>query len=80
MSTRLIALIAVPTIVAALLAGYRVSVFTSNAGDYTRIGKMATLSDRLAALSHQLEGERDTLALRAASSRAVSAADLQKRE
>ncbi|WP_433473015.1 nitrate- and nitrite sensing domain-containing protein [Spirillospora sp. CA-142024] len=71
--TRLFALIAVPTIVAALLAGYRVSVSMDNAEAYNRTGQLATLGNQLTALAHDVEAERDVMAERAAGgSRAVT--------
>ncbi len=66
MRTRLFALIAVPTIVAALLAGYRVSVSMDNADAYARTGSLATLGNQLTALAHEVENERDAMAERAA--------------
>lgn len=79
--TRLFALIAVPTIVAALLAGYRVSVSMDNADAYARTGQLATLGNQLTALAHEVENERDAMAERAAGgSRAVSAEALQSRQ
>lgn len=64
--TRLFALIAVPTVVAALFAGYRVSVSLDNAEAYSRTGQLATLGNRLTALAHDVEAERDAMAERAA--------------
>ncbi|WP_192809904.1 nitrate- and nitrite sensing domain-containing protein [Actinomadura rudentiformis] len=56
---RLFALIAIPTFVAALLAGYRVSVSWGDASDYQRLERLAKLGEQMAAFSHELEGERD---------------------
>ncbi|GAA1827150.1 hypothetical protein GCM10009735_73370 [Actinomadura chokoriensis] len=79
--TRLFALIAVPTIVAALLAGYRVSVSMDNADAYARTGQLATLGNQLTALAHEVENERDAMAERAAGgSRAVSPEALKSRQ
>ncbi|WP_210748472.1 sensor histidine kinase [Actinomadura latina] len=81
MRTRLFALIAVPTIVAALLAGYRVSVSMDNADAYAQTGQLATLGNQLTALAHEVENERDAMAERAAGgSRAVSAEALKSRQ
>ncbi|NEA23710.1 nitrate- and nitrite sensing domain-containing protein, partial [Actinomadura bangladeshensis] len=81
MRTRLFALIAVPTIVAALLAGYRVSVSMDNADAYARTGQLATLGNQLTALAHEVENERDAMAERAAGgSRAVSPEALKSRQ
>ncbi|WP_173095107.1 nitrate- and nitrite sensing domain-containing protein [Actinomadura verrucosospora] len=76
-TTRLFALIAVPTVVAALLAGYRVSVSMDNAESYGRTGKMATLGEQLTALAHEMENERDAMAEHAANHRAVTTATLK---
>ncbi|MEU8123484.1 nitrate- and nitrite sensing domain-containing protein [Spirillospora sp. NPDC049024] len=71
--TRLFAVIAVPTIVAALLAGYRVSVSMDNAQAYAETGQMATLGNQLTVLAQELEDERDAMAERSAGgTRAVS--------
>ncbi|MFP3963278.1 nitrate- and nitrite sensing domain-containing protein [Actinomadura fulvescens] len=79
---RLFALIAVPTFVAALLAGYRVSVSLDDASDYRRLERLATLGERLAAFSHELEGERDIRIDRIAGGRysGVSAEVLRTKE
>jgi signal transduction histidine kinase len=76
-TTRLFALIAVPTVVAALLAGYRVSVSMDNAQSYGRTGKMATLGKQLTALAYEMENERDAMAEHAANHRAVTTATLK---
>ncbi|TDC91003.1 nitrate- and nitrite sensing domain-containing protein [Actinomadura sp. 7K507] len=60
--TRLFALIAVPTIVAALLAGYRVQVSMDDADAFSQTGDMATLGKDLTALTQQVENERDAMA------------------
>ncbi|WP_067482011.1 nitrate- and nitrite sensing domain-containing protein [Actinomadura hibisca] len=60
MRARLFALIAIPTLVAAALAGYRVSVSLDNAESFQRLERLATLGERMAVLAHELENERDT--------------------
>ncbi|MFG2243925.1 nitrate- and nitrite sensing domain-containing protein [Spirillospora sp. NPDC048823] len=81
MRTRLFALIAVPTIVAALLAGYRVQVSMDDADAFRRTGEMATLGKELTALAHEVENERDAMAGRAAGGqRAIDADDLKARQ
>ncbi|TDB95214.1 HAMP domain-containing protein [Actinomadura sp. 7K534] len=79
--TRLFALIAVPTIVAALLAGFRVQVSMEDADAYRRTGQMATLGKELTALAHEVENERDAMASRAAGgARAISDEELKQRQ
>lgn len=79
--TRLFALIAVPTIVAALLAGFRVQVSMDDADAFRRTGDMATLGKELTALAHEVENERDAMALRAAGgARAVDDEELKSRQ
>ncbi|TDC71283.1 HAMP domain-containing protein [Actinomadura sp. GC306] len=79
--TRLFALIAVPTIVAALLAGFRVEVSMEDAEAYARTGQMATLGKELTALAHEVENERDAMATRAAGgARAVNDEELKQRQ
>ncbi|WP_207928887.1 nitrate- and nitrite sensing domain-containing protein [Actinomadura sp. 6K520] len=81
MRTRLFALIAVPTIVAALLAGFRVEVSMEDADAYRRTGQMATLGKELTALAHEVENERDAMASRAAGgARAVNDEELKQRQ
>ncbi|XRQ13608.1 nitrate- and nitrite sensing domain-containing protein [Actinomadura welshii] len=81
MRTRLFALIAVPTIVAALLAGYRVQVSMDDADAYSRTGEMATLGKELTALAHEVESERDAMAIRAAGGgRAIGEEELKTRQ
>jgi signal transduction histidine kinase len=80
-SVRLVALIVIPTIVAGVLAGLRVSSALSNASTFGRIERLATLGDRLSVLTHALEYERDTTALYVASSgKNASRSDLQRAE
>ncbi|MEU9842648.1 nitrate- and nitrite sensing domain-containing protein [Actinomadura sp. NPDC048032] len=76
MRTRLFALIAVPTIVAAFFAGYRVSVSLDNAEAYSRTGQLATLGNQLTALAHDVEAERDAMAERAAGGGRTGGADI----
>ncbi|MFI0444145.1 nitrate- and nitrite sensing domain-containing protein [Actinomadura sp. 6N118] len=64
---RLFALIAIPTFVAALLAGYRVSVDLGDVSDYQRLERLAELGEQMAAFSHELQGERDLRVDRTAS-------------
>ncbi|QFG26849.1 HAMP domain-containing protein [Actinomadura sp. WMMB 499] len=56
------ALIVVPTVVAALFAGLRVSESVEDADAYERTGRLATLGNQLTALTHEVEGERDITA------------------
>ncbi|WP_344589374.1 nitrate- and nitrite sensing domain-containing protein [Actinomadura vinacea] len=66
MTTRLVAVIAIPTIVAAVLAGGRVLTSVENANEYRRSSDLATIGIHLSALSQALENERDAMAERAA--------------
>jgi signal transduction histidine kinase len=78
-SARLIALIVIPTIVAGVLAGLRVSSALGNASTFGRIEQLASLGDKLSVLTHALEDERDTTALYVASSKiSVNESDLQR--
>jgi signal transduction histidine kinase len=61
-AVRLVALIAIPTAVAVLLAGLRVSNALGDATVFQRIQQLATLGDRVTAFTHVLESERDTAA------------------
>jgi signal transduction histidine kinase len=80
-SVRLVALIVIPTIVAGVLAGLRVSSALGNAATFGRIEQLATLGDRLSVLTHALEYERDTTALYVVSSgKSASKSDLQRAE
>ncbi|WP_165495431.1 nitrate- and nitrite sensing domain-containing protein, partial [Actinomadura roseirufa] len=80
MPTRLTAIVAVPTIVAVLLAGYRVSVSLDDADAYRKTGRLATLGKELTALAHDVENERDALTERAAGgAHAVSSTTLALR-
>jgi signal transduction histidine kinase len=80
-SARLIALIVIPTIVAGVLAGLRVSSALANASTFGRIEQMGSLGDKLSVLTHALEGERDMTALYVASNgTSVGKPDLQKVE
>jgi signal transduction histidine kinase len=65
-AVRLLALIAIPTIVAALLAGLRVSAAMDNANADQRLEKLADLAGKTNALVHKLEAERDLTAAYAA--------------
>jgi signal transduction histidine kinase len=65
-SARLVALIVIPTVVAGVLAGLRVSSALGNAAAYGRVEQMATLGDRISVLTHGLEAERDMAALNVA--------------
>ena len=79
--TRLFALIAVPTIVAALLAGYRVQVSMDDAEAYSRTNELATLGEKLTALAYHVQNERDAMAMRAAGGgRAVPDDELKTRQ
>ncbi|MGW2314253.1 hypothetical protein, partial [Actinomadura luteofluorescens] len=66
-----------PTIVAALFAGYRVSVSLDNAEAYSRTGQVATLGNQLTALAHDVEAERDAMAERAAGGGRAAGAEAQ---
>jgi signal transduction histidine kinase len=80
-SVRLVALIVIPTIVACVLAGLRVSSALGNATTFGRIEQLAALGDKLSVLTHSLESERDTTALYVASSGiSVSKTDVEKVE
>jgi signal transduction histidine kinase len=80
-SVRLVALIVIPTIVAGVLAGLRVSSALGNASTFGRIEQMAALGDKLSVLTHALENERDMTALYVASAgRSASRSDLQRVE
>jgi signal transduction histidine kinase len=59
---RLVALIAIPTAVAVLLAGLRVSSALGDATVFQRIEQLAALGDKVTALVQSLETERDTTA------------------
>ena len=57
--TRLIALILVPTVAVVLMGGYQVASAMGAANDFRRVNQLAELVDRVSALSHELEAERD---------------------
>jgi signal transduction histidine kinase len=59
---RLVALIAIPTAVAVLLAGLRVSSALGDAAVFERIEQLAVLGDKVTALVQSLQTERDTTA------------------
>jgi len=59
---RLVALIAIPTAVAVLLAGLRVSNALGDATVFQRIEQLAALGDKVTALVQTLETERDSTA------------------
>ncbi|MFI0349165.1 nitrate- and nitrite sensing domain-containing protein [Actinomadura sp. 9N407] len=59
MTTRLVVLILIPAVLAGILAGLRVRDGVVEAGVYTRIEQLATLSDRVGGLVQELEDERD---------------------
>ncbi|MDN3360114.1 nitrate- and nitrite sensing domain-containing protein [Actinomadura sp. DC4] len=80
-SVRLVALIVIPTIVAGVLAGLRVSSALGNATTFGRIEQLAALGDKLSVLTHALEGERDMTALYVASTgNSATKSDLQRVE
>ncbi|GAA4097064.1 nitrate- and nitrite sensing domain-containing protein [Actinomadura miaoliensis] len=80
-TTRLIAVIAIPTVVAAVLAGGRVLSSVDNAEEYRRSSDLATVGSRLSVLSQALENERDAMAERAAGgARAVDDDTLRQRQ
>ncbi|MGI5163603.1 sensor histidine kinase [Spirillospora sp. CA-253888] len=82
MRARLFALIAIPTLVAATLAGYRVSVSLDNAESFQRLERLATLGERMAVLAHELENERDARVLFAAGGvrTGIDAAEMSARQ
>jgi signal transduction histidine kinase len=65
-AARLVALIAVPTLVAGSLAALRVSSAVSDATVYQRVERLAELAGKTSALVHELEAERDQTAAYAA--------------
>ncbi|GAA2399011.1 nitrate- and nitrite sensing domain-containing protein [Nonomuraea africana] len=67
--TRLVALIAVPTLVAVLLGALRVTTSISSAEEYGRVADGAELVVALGALGHELALERDLSARYAAANR-----------
>ncbi|MCW2902710.1 MAG: histidine kinase [Streptosporangiaceae bacterium] len=75
---RLVALIAIPTTVAVLLGGLRVSAALDNTTVYTRAQQLATFGDKVGVLTHQLEAERDVTAVSVAS-RSRDSTDLRQR-
>ncbi|MGH3387961.1 MAG: sensor histidine kinase, partial [Actinomadura sp.] len=66
MAVRLVALIVIPTTVAALLAGLRVSSSMGSAATYQRVEQLSELAGRTNALVHELAAERDLTAAYAA--------------
>ncbi|WP_217998511.1 sensor histidine kinase [Actinomadura rubrobrunea] len=81
MTTRLIAVIAIPTAVAAVLAGGRVVSSVENAREYGRSSDLAAIGSRLSVLSQALQNERDAMAQRAAGgARAVDDDTLRQRQ
>ncbi|WP_068921750.1 sensor histidine kinase [Planobispora rosea] len=73
--SRLVALVIVPTVAAALLGGVQVVASVSAAADYQRVNDLARLSDEVGALVHELAGERDLTAWFIARGRPSQAAD-----
>ncbi|MEV4101517.1 nitrate- and nitrite sensing domain-containing protein [Nonomuraea sp. NPDC049649] len=67
--TRLIALIAIPTIVGVLLGGLRVGTSISSAQQYAQVGEVNSLVSEAGALIHNLAVERDRAARFVASNR-----------
>jgi signal transduction histidine kinase len=65
-AARLVALIAVPTLVAASLAALRVSSAVGDATVYQRVERLADLAGKTNSLVHELEAERDRTAAYAA--------------
>jgi signal transduction histidine kinase len=65
-SARLVALIVIPTVVAGVLAGLRVSSALGTAAAYDRVEQVAMLGDRVSALTHALQAERDMAAFNVA--------------
>jgi signal transduction histidine kinase len=65
-AARLVALIVIPTTVAALLAGLRVSSAMSTAAVYQRVERLSELAGRTNALVHELAAERELTAAYAA--------------
>ncbi|MGI5283266.1 nitrate- and nitrite sensing domain-containing protein [Nonomuraea polychroma] len=73
--TRLIALIAIPTIVAVVFGGLRVTSSISSADQYQVIGEVGKLVSQFGELSRDLGLERDLAARYAASNRAAADKD-----
>ncbi|MEV5413415.1 sensor histidine kinase [Thermopolyspora sp. NPDC052614] len=61
--TRLIALILVPTVAVVLIGGFQVASAMGAANDFQRVNQLAEFVDRVSALSHELEAERDLTAM-----------------
>ncbi|MDA0635394.1 nitrate- and nitrite sensing domain-containing protein [Nonomuraea sp. MCN248] len=72
MRTRLIALIAIPTVVGVLLGGLRVGTSVASAQEYARVGEVNTLISDVGELTHNLAAERDRAARFVASNRRPS--------
>ena len=56
---RLIALIAIPTVVAMAFAGLRVAAAASSAADFGRSAQLAALGQQVTGLAQAMEDERD---------------------
>jgi signal transduction histidine kinase len=77
---RLVALIAIPTVVAVLLAGLRVSSALGNATVFARIEHLAGLGQKVTVLAQALSDERDMAAFYETAPDAGRAADLRQRQ
>ncbi|MFG1682595.1 nitrate- and nitrite sensing domain-containing protein [Nonomuraea sp. NPDC049269] len=73
--TRLISLIAIPTLVAVMLGGLRVTTSVSSAQQYQHISNVSTLVAQLGELSREMALERDLSAQFVASNRASAEKD-----
>ncbi|MFE3450686.1 nitrate- and nitrite sensing domain-containing protein [Nonomuraea sp. NPDC059194] len=67
--SKLLALIVIPTTAALLLGGFRITSSIASAAEYQRVNETAELAGKLAGLSHELELERDLIALYVAAGR-----------
>jgi signal transduction histidine kinase len=79
-SVRLVALIVIPTTVAAVLVGLRVSSSLADATHFQHTEQLATLGDDMSALTQQLELERDTMAVYNASKHASDGQEVTQAE
>src|SRR5262252_6841152 len=69
---RLIALIAIPTVVAMAFAGLRVAAAAGSAANFGRSAQLAALSQQVTGLAQAMEDERDLTANYIAASRAAA--------
>lgn len=69
---RLVAMIVIPTVVAVVLGGLRLSAASSEADTYTRVQRLAELGTEVASLAHEFGNERDLSAGYVAAGRPVA--------